>query len=616
MMNRRLMQAAFVLWVVVTLVLTPARTSVGAAGPMLKITPSKVANEMGRSEIWWNERTGLQGIWVYAEGVGFRPGLPVKLVPLPGSEAFWSEACLNGINGEGYTPGPDGAFRTLNLDIVIPSPVGTYGLKAIQGDIEAVAYVEVRPPTPISVTITPDSVYPGQLVTVDITGLWPDQDPASVTVHTMFGETTPPGSGAGLGVSYAAVSEFKSLSVPPDGSVSLTWAVGTSDGTPESRFRSGIDDRPCTFIVEQAGRKPVAVPVKLKSGAPTLRLEPESVPCGGYVTVVGYDFTPGLPVTLSAEDAATGIGVAVEHGHTPTWSYSAGVVEVVPSNDGTFSRRINPVPLGPSGKVRVVAKQVARPTVSAYVDVTESQEQTPAQQPALEGLKQAERRPVSNLRAVWENGGVRLMWDAPEGAQGRVKGYYVYRSPEEYPPMHAGIRVHDFPITETVWIDRTVVSGSCYSYQVQTLYDDGLPGVWSGAVTVRAGGPSKTIVLRIGERKAKVSESGREVERELLVAPVIRDGRTCVPLRFIGEAMGANLEWDGVNKMVTYTLGERQVVLWVGQTRVVVNGLDQEYTPAPFIVDGATLVPVRLVAEALGFSVSWDGSTATVTIAR
>lgn len=173
-MKKRLLQATFVLCATLALVLT-AQTSLGLAAPALKITPSKLANDVAPT--WWNERTGLSGISVYAEGTGFRPGLPVRLVPLPGSEAFWSHAILNGVHDEGYIPGPDGTFRTLNLSIVVPSPVGTYGLKAVQGDIQTVAYLEIRPPTPINVTITPDSVYPGQQVVVHITGLWPDQDP-------------------------------------------------------------------------------------------------------------------------------------------------------------------------------------------------------------------------------------------------------------------------------------------------------------------------------------------------------------------------------------------------------------------------------------------------------
>jgi hypothetical protein len=80
--------------------------------------------------------------------------------------------------------------------------------------------------------------------------------------------------------------------------------------------------------------------------------------------------------------------------------------------------------------------------------------------------------------------------------------------------------------------------------------------------------------------------------------------------------MGANVDWDGLNGKVTYTLGDHKVILWIGQARVVIDGEEKEYSPVPFVVDGTTLVPVRLIAEALGFDVSWDASTSTVTVAK
>ncbi|MGE5483626.1 MAG: stalk domain-containing protein [Ignavibacteriales bacterium] len=621
-MSRRLSRAVLALWVTVILVLAPGRYGVAAAAPTLKITPVKVANEIGSSDKWSNTRTGLQGIWLHAEGWGFKAGSPVKLVPLPGSEAFWSNASLNGINGEGYTPGPDGTFRTYNLDIAIPSPVGRYGLKAIQGNLHTEAYVEVRPATPINVQVTPDSAYPGQVVTVNITGLWPDQDPATVAVYTMFGEMTPPDSDSGFSVSYGVASQSKVMEVPPDGSVSLTWAVGTVDGTLESRFRSGLDERPCTFVVEQAGRKAATAPVRLRSGSPSLRVDLESIPNGGCVTVLGKDFTPGLPVTLEAEDAASGVGVDIEYAETPTSTYYAGTIEVVPSENGAFNRRINPRPAGDSGVVKIVAKQMSRPAAYAYVTITESQGQIPSQEPTSESPGQTPpQQPASESPQMLGilDGGVRsdaqsitVSWLPPDPVSGKaLLGYYVYRSMTLGGTSTAG-RIHDFPITETTFVDSSVNAGKTYFYAVRAVYADGSLSALSDEVAASLKTASTTITFQIGNRIAAVNG----VEQELLAAPTLREDRACVPLRFIGEAMGATLDWDGAERKVTYTFGDRRVVLWVDRTRVVVNGIEQEYAPAPFIVDGTTLVPVRLVAEALGFSVSWDPATRTVTITR
>ncbi|HWP97229.1 MAG TPA: copper amine oxidase N-terminal domain-containing protein [Syntrophomonadaceae bacterium] len=92
------------------------------------------------------------------------------------------------------------------------------------------------------------------------------------------------------------------------------------------------------------------------------------------------------------------------------------------------------------------------------------------------------------------------------------------------------------------------------------------------------------------------------------------DDRTMVTLRAIAEALGAKVDWDPNTQTVTITLGDKVVKLVIGQNSYTVNGEDHSSDTAPGTVNGRTVVPARVVGEALGAKVGWNADTATVTV--
>ncbi|MCL1863461.1 MAG: copper amine oxidase N-terminal domain-containing protein [Defluviitaleaceae bacterium] len=98
------------------------------------------------------------------------------------------------------------------------------------------------------------------------------------------------------------------------------------------------------------------------------------------------------------------------------------------------------------------------------------------------------------------------------------------------------------------------------------------------------------------------------------VPPTIVDGRTMIPMRIIFEAQGADVEWDGTTRTITATRGDLVVRTVIDDNVIDVNGNKIMMDVAPLIKDGRTLVPVRFVSEALGSEVVWDASTRTVII--
>lgn len=98
--------------------------------------------------------------------------------------------------------------------------------------------------------------------------------------------------------------------------------------------------------------------------------------------------------------------------------------------------------------------------------------------------------------------------------------------------------------------------------------------------------------------------------------PVTINDRTMVPLRSIFEALGAEIHWDADTSTVKAVKGGTTVSLQIGAVIALKNGNPIELDTAAQIVGGRSMVPVRFVAEALGADVSWDGGTQTVYIYR
>jgi len=99
------------------------------------------------------------------------------------------------------------------------------------------------------------------------------------------------------------------------------------------------------------------------------------------------------------------------------------------------------------------------------------------------------------------------------------------------------------------------------------------------------------------------------------VPPQIINNRTMVPIRFIAEALGNTVEWDKDKRIVLVDSSSNKIDESVDPTiRLFVAG--KEITPdvPPQIINGRAMVPVRFVAEALGAEVGWDSKTNTVTI--
>lgn len=96
--------------------------------------------------------------------------------------------------------------------------------------------------------------------------------------------------------------------------------------------------------------------------------------------------------------------------------------------------------------------------------------------------------------------------------------------------------------------------------------------------------------------------------------PVSIGGRVLVPLRGVLEKMGAFVEWTPATRTVGAQRGDTTVQLPIGSRSATVNGRQVTLDVPAQVMMGSTMVPLRFLGEALGASVLWDVTTRTVDI--
>lgn len=97
-------------------------------------------------------------------------------------------------------------------------------------------------------------------------------------------------------------------------------------------------------------------------------------------------------------------------------------------------------------------------------------------------------------------------------------------------------------------------------------------------------------------------------------APMIQNDRTLVPMRTIFEALGAEVAWDQATRTVTGTKDGKEVVLQIDNATAKVNGQDVALDAAPTIINDRTVVPLRFVGESLGAAVDWNAGERQVIV--
>ena len=106
----------------------------------------------------------------------------------------------------------------------------------------------------------------------------------------------------------------------------------------------------------------------------------------------------------------------------------------------------------------------------------------------------------------------------------------------------------------------------------------------------------------------KVYVNGNQVTFPDQKPMINADSRTLVPVRFVSEALGADVEWDGATNTVNIAHKGKSISLVIGQKQAKVDENSIVLDTAAALVNSRTMVPLRFVSECLGAKVRWEAT--------
>lgn len=114
------------------------------------------------------------------------------------------------------------------------------------------------------------------------------------------------------------------------------------------------------------------------------------------------------------------------------------------------------------------------------------------------------------------------------------------------------------------------------------------------------------------ERDITINING--IQKSFNQQPVIINGLTIVPVRAISEALGATVSWEKSTQMVTVVKDDITISLQIGNAFAYVNQQEYFLSTSTQLSNDTAMVPLRFVSEALGANVEWDSETYTIDI--
>ncbi len=146
------------------------------------------------------------------------------------------------------------------------------------------------------------------------------------------------------------------------------------------------------------------------------------------------------------------------------------------------------------------------------------------------------------------------------------------------------------------------------------LYNRALSSDEIKALYAASGTYQNKIELVLEKTTMTVNNVVKEIDPGRRTTPVIVENRTLVPIRAIVESMGGTVGWNAGEQRIDIKLKSKNLQLWVNRTTADLDGQQLTLDVPPKIINGRTMVPLRFVGESFGCKVQWDGKTKTVTI--
>lgn len=152
--------------------------------------------------------------------------------------------------------------------------------------------------------------------------------------------------------------------------------------------------------------------------------------------------------------------------------------------------------------------------------------------------------------------------------------------------------------TEGEWTDMVSLPG--YSMMIVKLENNE-----KCEITENVGGK---IMLKINSPKAVVGGKIRNIDHaDNTIVPILENGVTMLPMRFLSESNGCYVTWNGEEQKVSVISPDNNVIeLVIGSKKYTFNGEVRELIEVPFTRNDRTYLPLRAIAEIIGKDVEWN----------
>lgn len=108
------------------------------------------------------------------------------------------------------------------------------------------------------------------------------------------------------------------------------------------------------------------------------------------------------------------------------------------------------------------------------------------------------------------------------------------------------------------------------------------------------------VVMYVSSNGAIVNGTDVKIDDDFTVTPYVENGTTLIPLRFLAQSLGCEVEWNGETQTAVLTRGENVISVTVASDVMDVNGNAVSLGAAAAIRSDRTFVPLRAICEALG----------------
>lgn|GEM_PF-4786310 len=127
---------------------------------------------------------------------------------------------------------------------------------------------------------------------------------------------------------------------------------------------------------------------------------------------------------------------------------------------------------------------------------------------------------------------------------------------------------------------------------------------------------STSVTLYPGYTEIYVEINGESQSQELDTAPYNPDGVTLIPVRGVLDALGASIQWLPASRQVQITQVSNQIMLTLDSRTATVNGSPVTLDRAARVVNSRAMIPLRFVSENMGYQVNWYGDEKKIVITR